>query len=117
MFLRINKYKTIKTKDLIGIFDADSATMGSDSRKFLTKSEKEHRLISCGGDIPKSFVLYSEEKSGKLSPNDKSDNSNNTAKNNPDPKNAKEYRVALMKFSSNSVKNKIEAEEKLMRGM
>lgn len=116
MFLRINKYKTIKTKDLIGIFDADSATMGTDSRKFLTKSEKEHRLISCG-DIPKSFVLYSEGKEGKLSPNDKNENSNNTAKNNPDPKNAKEYRVALMKFSSNSVKNKIEAEERLMKGM
>lgn len=99
MFLRINKYKTIKTKDLIGIFDADSATMGTDSRKFLTKSEKEHRLISCGGDIPKSFVLYSEEKSGSAA------------------RDEKECRVALMKFSSSSVKNKIEAEEKLMKGM
>ena len=88
MFLRINKYKTIQTKDLIGIFDADSATMGADSRKFLTKSEKDKRLISCGGDIPKSFVIYTDPADKRTS-------------------------VAFMKFSSSSVKNKIEAEEKL----
>lgn len=88
MFLRINKYKTVKTTDIIGIFDADSATMGNDSRKFLSRYEKEKRLISCGGDIPKSFVLY----------RDPEDNKN---------------KAAFMKFSSSSVKNKIEAEEKL----
>lgn len=88
MFLRINKYKTIKTEDIIGIFDADSATMGADSRKFLSRYEKEGRLLSCGGDIPKSFVLYSD-------PRDKKN------------------KAAFMKFSSSSVKNKIDAEEKL----
>jgi len=91
MFLRINKYKTVKTKDVIGIFDADSATMGADSRKFLTRSEKEKRLISCGGDIPKSFVVYTEQSD-------------------------RHTRVAFMKFSSSSVKNKIEAVEKLFDG-
>ena len=88
MFLRINKFKTVQAKDLIGIFDADSATMGADSRKFLSAAEKDKRLISCGGDIPKSFVLYNDSADGK-------------------------EKVAFMKFSSSSVKNKIEAVEKL----
>lgn len=88
MYLKINKFKTVQAKHIIGIFDADSATMGADSRKFLSRSEKEKRLISCGGDIPKSFVLYS----------DKADGSD---------------KVAFMKFSSSSLKNKIESVDKL----
>lgn len=88
MFLKINKYKTIETKNLIGIFDADSATMGADSRDFLRRSEKEKRLISCGGDIPKSFVVFDDVIDG-------------------------EEKVAFMKFSSSSVKNKIEATERI----
>ena len=84
MFLKINKFKAVQTKNLVGIFDADSATIGTDSRKFLSRSEKEKRLISSGGDIPKSFVIFTD-------PDD------NTEK------------VAFMKFSSSSIKNKIDS--------
>ncbi len=89
MFLRLNKYKTVNGEDIIGIFDADSATMAPDSRRFLSLTEKNKRLISCTGDIPKSFVLFND-KDGRES-------------------------VAFMKFSSSSVKNKIDSTDSLFK--
>ena len=62
MYLHIGNGKNIRNKDIIGIFDTDNATVSEITRKFLKNYEKNGNVISAGNEIPKSFVLYFEEK-------------------------------------------------------
>ena len=46
----------------VSIFDTDNSTVSDTTRRFLKNYEKDGRVISAGNEIPKSFVLYFEEK-------------------------------------------------------
>lgn len=61
MYVHAGNNRIIRTRDIIGIFDMDSATMTSSTRNFLKKAEKEGRMITVKEDIPKSFILTSDE--------------------------------------------------------
>ena len=58
MFLHIGNNKNIRERDIIGIFDADTATVASVTRKFLSRAEKKGLVDAATEEIPKSFVLY-----------------------------------------------------------
>lgn len=47
----------IRTKQVIGVFDMDTATMTAASREFLRAAEKSGRMTNIKEDIPKSFIL------------------------------------------------------------
>ena len=57
MYLHLGHDTLIKTKDIIGIFDLDKATVSKRTRMFLAEKEKEHKLINVSTDIPKSFIV------------------------------------------------------------
>ncbi|MGM9648112.1 MAG: extracellular matrix regulator RemB [Eubacteriales bacterium] len=57
MFLHLSQACVLDKRDVIGVFDMDTATISPDSRKFLRESERKKRLHSVAKDIPKSFVL------------------------------------------------------------
>ena len=59
MFLHIGNNKTIRTKDIIGIFDLDNATVSSVTRKYLASADEAGLVESATVDIPKSFILFS----------------------------------------------------------
>ena len=54
-------YATEKA-DIVGIFDMDTATVAVDTRKFLSKKEKEGRTTVTTGEIPVSFVVSADRK-------------------------------------------------------
>ena len=85
MYLHISKKKKISNNDIIGIFDMDTASVGKETKQFLSMMQKRGSVISELGDIPKSFVMYSTEKGTE---------------------------IALLKFSSSSVENKVNAFDK-----
>ena len=58
MFLHIGNNKNIRERDIIGIFDADTATVASITRRFLSAAEKKGLVEFSTEEIPKSFVLY-----------------------------------------------------------
>ena len=60
MYLHAGNNKNIRIRDIIGIFDADTATVESITRKYLSSAEKRELVISAKDEIPKSFVLYKE---------------------------------------------------------
>ena len=62
MYLHAGNNKIIRKKSIIGIFDMDNATLGSDTRKFLKKVQDEGFLEVSKEDIPKSFILYYKNK-------------------------------------------------------
>ena len=62
MYLHIGNGKNIRNKNIIGIFDTDNATVSEITKKLLRDYESDGRVISAGNEIPKSFILYFEEK-------------------------------------------------------
>ena len=60
MYLHIGNNRNVRKKDIIGIFDADTATVSTVTRKFLSRAQKNGTVESATDEVPKSFVLYKE---------------------------------------------------------
>ncbi len=66
MFLHIGNGITVRKKEIIGIFDLDTASMSADTKRFLRESEKKGILLdAAGGELPRSFVLSGERRSAE----------------------------------------------------
>ncbi|MBQ9802916.1 MAG: DUF370 domain-containing protein [Clostridia bacterium] len=61
MFLHVGNNKNIRQKRIIGIFDADTATVSVTTRRFLSNAERRGEVEAANEEIPKSFVLYEKE--------------------------------------------------------
>ena len=60
MYLHIGNNKNIRERTIIGIFDTDTATVSTVTRKFLASAETKGCVEAATEEIPKSFVLYGE---------------------------------------------------------
>ena len=58
MYLHIGNGVNIRTKDIIGIFDADRTTTSWITRKYLSDAQKREVVSAANEEIPKSFILY-----------------------------------------------------------
>ena len=65
MYLHLGQDTVVRTRDIIGIFDMDNATVAAASKRYLTVAQKEGRVVNVTGDLPKTFVVCSDEK-GKI---------------------------------------------------
>ena len=65
MYLHAGNNKIIRKKSIIGIFDMDNATLGSDTRAFLKKAQSDGVLEISKTEIPKSFILYEKNENIK----------------------------------------------------
>ena len=65
MYLHVGSNRNIREKQILGIFDADSATISSVTRKYLAQAEKEGAVEAANEELPKSFVVYFEAKGKK----------------------------------------------------
>lgn len=61
MLLHLGEDTVITDKDIIGIFDMDTSTVNKATRDYLTKAEKDKRVVYVNYDLPKSFVVTSEK--------------------------------------------------------
>ncbi len=43
--------------EILGVFDLDTASTGTDTKRFLSAAEKSGRAYVAGNDLPKAFVL------------------------------------------------------------
>jgi len=57
MYLHLGSEVTTKHSDIIGIFDLDTSTVTRPTNAFLTKMQKEDRVVNVSENLPKSFVL------------------------------------------------------------
>ena len=57
MILHIGKGKSVKEREIIGIFDLDTATVTAVGRTFLSRATKEKKVSYADEDIPRSFLL------------------------------------------------------------
>lgn len=65
IYLNVGAGKSIREKDIIGIFDMDTSTVSPVTRKFLSDAERARKVEAPSYEIPKSFILYKSE-SGEI---------------------------------------------------
>ena len=56
----------ISKKNIIGVFDLDTATVSKKTRDFLAAAEKEGRVTLLTYDLPRSFILTVENGEQKV---------------------------------------------------
>ncbi len=88
MYLHIGNGINIRKKQVIGIFDLDSSTVSSVTRKYINKNEKEGNILYGDCDLPRTFILHEE--------NDLKE---------------KKYKIKLSRISSQGLKTRIESDD------
>ena len=61
MFLHIGNGKSVRKKNIIGIFDLDTSTVSKTGKDFINKMEKSGNLEYDDFDLPRSFVLIEDK--------------------------------------------------------
>lgn len=57
MYIYLGGDTVINTSRITGIFDMDTSTVNKATRDFLSKAEKEKRVIYVNYELPKSFIV------------------------------------------------------------
>ncbi|MEE0945806.1 MAG: DUF370 domain-containing protein [Acutalibacteraceae bacterium] len=57
MYIHLGQDTVVKKSDIIGIFDLDNTTVSKRTRDYLSKAEKEGRVINVSYELPKSFIV------------------------------------------------------------
>lgn len=60
MLIHIGNNKTVRMKSIVAVFDMDTATVSVHTRGFLSQAQRQGRVITLGYDLPKSFILMSD---------------------------------------------------------
>lgn len=57
MYINVGADVLIRSREIVGIFDLDTASIGADTKRFLKEKEKNGDVIQVGNELPKSFIL------------------------------------------------------------
>ena len=57
MYLHLGQDTVVRMRDVIGIFDLDTATISRATRNYLARATREGEVINVTYDLPKSFVV------------------------------------------------------------
>jgi len=57
MFLHIGNNKNLRQREVVGIFDSDTATVSPITKEFLKNKQRENKLFSASDELPKSFIV------------------------------------------------------------
>ena len=60
MYIHIGDDKVLRKKDIVFVMDLDSSTVSVHTRGFLNKAQRENRLVTLGLDLPKSFIVTTD---------------------------------------------------------
>ncbi len=62
MYIHLGGEYVVKEDEVIGIFDLDTSTVSKHTRNFLNKKEKQKKVIYTSYELPKSFILTTDNK-------------------------------------------------------
>lgn len=66
IYLHAGNNKLIREKEIIGIFDMDTATVSNVTRKYLNNAEKKGEVMNLCDEIPKAFLLCGKKGKFKI---------------------------------------------------
>ena len=65
VFLHVGHNKSLRSDEIVGIFDMDTSTVSKVSRDFLAKAQKNGSVVNVTDEIPKSYILTCKKKERK----------------------------------------------------
>ena len=66
MYLHIGNSESIKKSEIIGIFDLDTSTVSSVTKKYIEKMQKEGKVEYNDTDLPRTFIIVKNKKEEKI---------------------------------------------------
>ena len=66
MYLHIGNGRSIRKRDVIGVFDLDTATVSGITKKFINSNQQKGKVEYADSDLPRSFVLADGEGGVKI---------------------------------------------------
>lgn len=66
MYLHIGNGESVKTEDIVGIFDLDTATVSSISKRYISENEKAGKVEYSDYDLPRAFIVTKKGKKEKV---------------------------------------------------
>ncbi|MFV0497293.1 MAG: extracellular matrix regulator RemB [Candidatus Fimivivens sp.] len=60
MYLHLGQEIVVRVDDIIGIFDIETASIGKETRWFLSCAEKNMMVTNVSNDLPKSFIVCND---------------------------------------------------------
>ena len=57
MYLHVGQDTVLRQRDILGVFDLDSASISKGTREYLARAQKEGRVVNVGEELPKSFIV------------------------------------------------------------
>lgn len=61
MYLHLGGDTVVRTDNIIGVFDLENSSQSKHTRNYLSKVQKENKVINVSMELPKSFVLCMED--------------------------------------------------------
>ena len=61
MYLHLGADSVVRESQVVGIFDLDNTSCSAITRDFLNRAEREGRAVNVSDDLPKAFVVTSEQ--------------------------------------------------------
>jgi hypothetical protein len=58
MYLHVGNGESIKEKEILGIFDLDTATISKHTKKYISALEKKGLVEYADFDLPRSFLIF-----------------------------------------------------------
>lgn len=65
-YINIGGTSILPKSDIIGIFDLDTANTKKDTKRYLSSMEHAKRLELVGNDIPKAFIVTTQNTKEKV---------------------------------------------------
>ncbi len=66
MYLHLGQDTVVREDGIVGIFDLEITSQSCRTREFLAKSEAAGRVETVGEDLPRSFLLWGDDKKWKV---------------------------------------------------
>ena len=60
MYLHVGNNRNLRVRDIVGIFDADTATVSPVTKKFLANAQEKGAVEFASVELPKAFVVHCE---------------------------------------------------------
>lgn len=57
MYLHLGQETVLRTREILGVFDLDTATVSKHTRAFLASAEKRGQVVNVTSELPKSFIV------------------------------------------------------------
>ena len=62
MYLHLGQDIVVRSSDIIGIFDIENTSVSKSAKEYLGEQEKRRRVVNVSTELPKSFIVCSDEK-------------------------------------------------------